>query len=381
MKQIVIIGSTGSIGASTLQVIRRHPDKFKVLALVAGSNSEELSKQVEEFKPEYAGINSKSTEQLQIICKKNKCELISNADEIIKLASLANSDITVQAAVGAAGLPYVLESLEKGKTIALANKESLVVGGHLVKKLLETKKGKIFPIDSEHSAIFQCLQGERTQDIESITITASGGPFLNKPLAEFSAITPEMALKHPNWSMGAKVTIDSSTMVNKVLELIEAKWLFNLLPSQIKVLIHPQSIVHSFVSFKDGSSIMQASNPDMIGPISYALGYPEGRLTNIVKTLNLGEIQKLEFFPLDQERYPAIRFAQPALEDPSKAAILNFADEVAVSMFLSKKIGYSDIYKIIDTTIDKLSSKVTQINSLDDVYQVKKLTENFINNL
>lgn len=351
MKNIVILGSTGSIGTSALDVIRQHPDKFKVLALVAGSNIALLEKQVAEFRPEFTALKKDGEEAA------------------IEAATLKKADIVLSAIVGAAGLKPTYAALQAGKTVALANKESLVAAGPVMIRACEKGKGKLLPVDSEHSAIHQVWNG-RKEEVSKIILTASGGPFLNTPKEELKKVTPLEALKHPNWSMGKKVTIDSATLMNKGLEMIEARWLFGMEPEKISVVVHPQSIVHSFVEYIDGSVLAQLGVPDMRIPIAYALGFPE-RITTSAPSLNLTEMGGLNFFKPDAEKFPCLRLAREALEQgDSYPCVLNAANEVAVAAFLERKISFTGISTLVEKVLSAHQS--CPLNSLEDVLETDR---------
>ena len=354
--RLCVLGSTGSIGLSALEIVRRHPEKFEVVALGAGSNAALLGKQIAEFKPRYAALfDEKAAVSLRSDPAAAACsEILSGSGGISSLAALPEADIVLAAIVGATGLGPVLTALEAGKRIALANKESLVAGGSLVSAVLRRRSGSIIPVDSEHSAIFQALLGQHRGDLSSLILTASGGAFLKIPLEQLGKVTPREALQHPNWSMGAKVTIDSSTMMNKALEVIEAYWLFGVEADRIEVLIHPQSIVHSLVSFVDGTRIAQLSVPDMKGPIAFALTHPGPRLPEIMAPLDLPHSAVLEFLELDAERFPAVDLAKDCLRaGGGAAAVLNAANEVAVERFLRGALPFNGIVALVREAVDR----------------------------
>lgn len=351
-KKLAILGSTGSIGQSTLEIVRRYPDRFKIIALAAGKNKELLKKQVEEFKPKIVSLTGEDD-----ICKVKRGlsyspKVCFGQDGLIEVAVCADADMIVSALVGARGLAPTLAAIRARKDIALANKEVLVMAGSLVMKEVRKNKTNLLPIDSEHSAIFQSLVGHKKEDIKRLILTASGGPFLNLPLKKLSGITPKQALNHPRWKMGKKVTIDSATLMNKGLEVIEAMWLFDMTPQKIDVHIHPQSVVHSMVEYIDGSIVAQLGPTDMKGPISYALSYPDKRIDCGLKPLNLCKMDKLTFLEPDAKRFPALGLAYEALEAGGiMPAVLNAADEVAVEAFLAQKIRLTDIPKIVEKTM------------------------------
>ena len=341
-KRLAILGSTGSIGTQTLDIVTRFRDQLDVVALAANSSVSALSEQAERFKPKYVAVADESrAAALKSRLHGSGIRVLSGTDGLCELAALPEVDIVVGAASGIAGLHPVLAALEAGKTLALANKETLVAAGGLAMATAARTGARILPVDSEHSAIFQCL--EAGVPIESIVLTASGGPFRSRDVGTFSAITPEEALDHPNWSMGPKVTIDSATMMNKGLEVIEAKWLFDLRPDQIQVAIHPQSIVHSMVVFADGSTKAQIGLPSMRVPIQYALSYPE-RWEAPDGRVDWQAGQTLEFLPPDMERFPCLALAFEAMEQGGAAPVaLNAANEAAVALFLNGQIAFTDI--------------------------------------
>ncbi len=350
-KRIAILGSTGSIGQSTLEVIRQFPGRFEVAALAAGYNAALLSSQIAEFKPKTVSlINRQTAEELCTLLKDGSIpapEVLFGPEGFTKVAAHPDSDILVSAMVGAAGLVPTLAAIEAGKSIALANKETLVVAGEIVMRLAAEKNIKILPVDSEHSAIFQALQGNHREALDRILLTASGGPFFRRSHEELKSMGPEAALRHPNWSMGKKITIDSATLMNKGLEVIEARWLFGVELERISVHIHPESIIHSMVEYVDGSVIAQMGIPDMKIPIAYALAFPE-RLPISGPRLDLFRLQKLSFYPPDMEKFPCLRLAyEAARRGSTMPAVLNAANEIAVGAFLNKTIGFTDIPDVI----------------------------------
>ena len=353
MKTLSILGSTGSIGQSTLSVVEQFPDRFRVLALAAGNNSELLEKQIRRFKPSVVAISGeKAAEELRKRCIDLSVRIFSGIEGMIQVAAADGVDITVSAIVGTAGLVPTMAAIRAGKDIALANKEVLVTAGELVMAECRDRGVKLLPVDSEHSAIFQCLQAGAQRDIKRLVITASGGPFRGYSKKDLGKVTLAQALKHPNWNMGRKITIDSATLMNKGLEVIEARWLFDMPPEKISVLVHPQSIIHSMVEYIDGAVVAQLGMPDMKGPISYALSYPE-RLDGVSPTLDLAKIGTLTFEDPDLERFPCLAYAFDALKaGGSMPAVLSAANEIAVKYFLEEKIGYHDIARIIRRTMD-----------------------------
>lgn len=350
-KKIALIGSTGSIGTQTLDVVMQHPDEFEIVGLSAGSNIELFVEQVNRFRPQKASIANKLlADQIRPHLPQG-VELSYGEEGLIEVAAGTDAETVVTAIVGSAGLPATLAAISEGKNIALANKETLVTAGHLVTELAKKKGVTLLPVDSEHSAIFQCLNGENMEDVERITLTASGGSFRDLSRDQLQHVTVEDALKHPNWSMGAKITIDSATMVNKGLEVIEAYWLFGLHFEQIGVLLHPESIVHSFVEYRDGSVIAQLGSPDMRVPIQYALTYPR-RWTTTTKRLSLAEVGKLHFHEMDFERFPCLRLAFECGKIGGTApTVYNAANEVAVARFLNREISFLKIEQIIETAL------------------------------
>ena len=353
MKNISILGSTGSIGQSTLAVVEKFPDRFKVVALAAGNNIDLLETQVRRFRPSLVSVVSEaSAAALKQRCNGLGVSVLSGVEGMIQVAAAGAADITVSSIVGTAGLVPTMAAIRAGKIIALANKEVLVTAGELVMKECRERGVKLLPVDSEHSAIFQCLHAGKSSDIRKLILTASGGPFRNHTKKDLAAVTLAQALKHPNWSMGKKITIDSATLMNKGLEVIEARWLFDMEPERIKVLVHPQSIIHSMVEYADGAVVAQLGMPDMKGPIAYALSYPE-RLDNVSPALDLASVGTLTFEEPDMERFPCLAFAFAALKaGGTMPAVLSAANEVAVRHFLDEKIGYGDIARVIRATMD-----------------------------
>ena len=352
---ISILGATGSIGTQTLDVARAYPG-ISVKALTAHSNIKLLEEQIREFCPKLACVtDEKAASDLKAKVADTSCRVVSGEDGLIEAATVAGADTVVTAVVGISGLLPTIAAIESGKNIALANKETLVTGGHIVTRLAREKGIKILPVDSEHSAIFQSLQGN-PKKIKKILLTASGGPFFGKTRAELSDITPEQALKHPNWDMGAKVTIDSSTLVNKGLEVIEAKWLFDVDIDQIEVLVHRQSILHSAVMYEDNAVMAQLGTPDMKLPIQYALTYPD-RLPMSGNELDLTKYANLTFAHPDTDTFYALELAKKAgREGGILPTVFNSADEVAVELFLKKKIGYLEITDSICDAMEKVKN-------------------------
>jgi 1-deoxy-D-xylulose-5-phosphate reductoisomerase len=352
---VAVLGSTGSIGTQTLDVLRLFPDQFRVRALTAGSNVDLLVEQAQEFEPDCVAIGDESClPRLEDRLSGTQVDAYGGEDGLCRAAARPDVDVVVAAVVGFAGLAPVVSALRHGKQVALANKETLVVAGSLIRALLQETDGTLLPVDSEHSAIFQCLAGESEQVLERIILTASGGPFRTRDAATFADVTVDEALDHPNWSMGAKITIDSATMMNKGLEVIEAKWLFDLDVDQIQVLVHPQSIVHSMVAFADGSVKAQLGVPDMKVPIQYALSYP-ARWPAPHERLDWSDVSRLDFETPDVEKFPCLQLAFEALKQGGTApAVLNAANEQAVSLFLDKEIRFTDIPRAIEQALERV---------------------------
>ena len=378
-KTITVMGATGSIGQSTLALVRQFPELFSVQALVAGSDAEGLAALAREFRPKMIGLHDLTKlDQLRSALTDLDVEIIVGEAGCTQIAA-SPVDMVVAGIVGIAGLPSVLAAVQAGQTIALANKEALVSAGGLVMREAARCGAHILPVDSEHNAVFQCWQGWNghaskqlgqadTDLLSHICLTASGGPFLHTPLDDLPAMTPQQAVRHPNWSMGQKISVDSATMMNKGLEVIEAYWLFGLQPDQIEVLIHPQQAVHGMVYFRDGSVLAQLAGADMRTPISYALAWPE-RLQWADTRLDLAAIGQLSFEAVDMQRFPCFALARQALRDGGAApAILNAANEVAVAAFLQGKIGFTRIAAVVDTVLDQSAS--AQIDSLEAVMAI-----------
>ncbi len=352
---LTILGSTGSIGESTLDVVSRHPEKFRVFALAGYRQVDKLAAQCKQFRPEYAVVGDAGhAAELEKKLKQEgiDTQVLYGAQALIDVASADEVSGVMCAIVGAAGLPSALAAAQKGKTIYLANKETLVVSGALFMETARQNGAAVLPIDSEHNAIFQVLPRDYTgrlneHGINSIILTASGGPFLNTDLSTFDSITPEQAVKHPNWSMGRKISVDSASMMNKGLELIEAHWLFNCPPEKLEVIIHPQSVIHSMVRYRDGSVLAQLGNPDMRTPIAYCLGLPE-RIDSGVGELDFGALSALTFQKPDFDRFPCLKLAYQAMNAGAAApCVLNAANEVAVAAFLDKRIKFTDIAQVV----------------------------------
>lgn len=354
MKNLCILGSTGSIGRNALKIAEMFPQQFSVKALAAKTNIALLAKQIEQFGPELAVVyDEEGARQLKNkLAAQIKADILWGEAGYLAAASAGGIDITLTAVVGAAGLMPTLAAIEAGKTIALANKETLVMAGEIVTKKAAQKGVQILPVDSEHSAIFQCLQGHRKADLAKILLTASGGPFLNLPIKEFPNISREKALNHPNWSMGPKITVDSATLMNKGLEVLEAKALFDVSEDMIEVVIHPQSVIHSMVAYRDGSIIAQLGIPDMKAAIAYALSYPE-RLPLNQPLPDFSGKQALTFQKPDLEKFPCLALAfQACKAGKTMPAVLNAANELAVGAFLQSRISFTDIARVVATTME-----------------------------
>ena len=349
MKNLTILGSTGSIGVSTLEVVAAHPDKFRVVALTAGANLELLKAQIETFKPDLVSVlTADKARSLSRMLSGRKPQIMHGVEGMIAAATASETTMVVAAIVGAAGLVPTTAAIMAGKDLALANKETLVTAGHLVMEMVREAGVKLYPVDSEHCAVFQSMAGHRNQDIARVILTASGGPFLNWGLEQLAKATVADALNHPNWSMGRKITVDSATMMNKGLEVIEARWLFDIPVERIAVNIHPQSIIHSMVEYVDGSVMAQLGVPDMKGPIAYALTYP-ARVATGVRPLDLTALSGLTFFNPDTDRFPALKLAYRAANaGESMPAVMNAANEVAVEAFLEGRIGFTAIAESIE---------------------------------
>jgi len=357
MKTLSLLGATGSIGVNVLNIVRQFPARYKVSGLAAGKNVELLCRQINEFRPEIVSvIDEEHAEKLcSLLSSEYHSKVFCGVDGSERVAAYHSTDMTVSAMVGAAGLLPTIAAIEAGKDIGLANKETLVVAGRLVMGKVHEHGVRLLPIDSEHSAVFQALEAGRKEDVEKIILTASGGPFLNKSTGALQKVTREQALNHPNWSMGRKISIDSATLMNKGLEVIEARWLFDMPAEAINVVVHPQSIIHSLVEYRDGSVMAQLGIPDMRIPIAYALSFPE-RMPLGLKPLNLWQCGNLEFFQPDYDRFPALRLAFEALERGGvSTAVLNGANEVAVEAFLEKKISFAAISAIVEKTMDMVN--------------------------
>jgi len=355
LKKIAILGSTGSIGRSALQVIEQFPDHFQVVALAAGKNIELLAKQIEQFRPKLAAVLDRelAKDLGGRLPEDSRVEVLAGSTGYQETARCAEADMVLSSMVGAAGLIPTLSAIRAGKDVALANKETLVMAGALVMGEVQKYKVTLLPVDSEHNAIFQALEGHRREDLKRILLTASGGPFLNVPRAQLESVTPAQALAHPNWEMGAKITIDSATMMNKGLEVIEAKWLFEVPVEKIDVHIHPQSIVHSMVEYVDGSVIAQLGMPDMRVPIAYALAYPQ-RLKLDLPSLDLFSVRTLTFQEPDLSRFPCLDLAFSACKaGGTMPAVLNASNEIAVQAFLDNRIPFLGIARLVEKVMQE----------------------------
>ncbi len=357
MKNIVILGSTGSIGRSTLNVVSRYPDRFNIIGLTAGKNISLLKEQIERFKPDVVAVSDENAYRELVSSLPNAgVRILSGTEGICDVARMSGVDIVISAIMGAAGLLPTISAISEGRTIGIANKETLVMAGSFVMSEAKKHNAALLPVDSEHSAVFQCIQGYKKSDVKKIILTASGGPFAGKTAEELKRVSPEDALKHPNWNMGRKITIDSATLMNKGLEVIEAHYLFETPPDKIEVLIHPQSIIHSIVEFNDNTYLAQLSRPDMQGPIAYALSFPD-RLYDVMPPLDWELFSRascgLTFQKPDNVTFPCLSMAYSALKSGgTMPAVLNASNEMAVAAFLDKVISFNDIPVIIKKVMD-----------------------------
>ena len=369
MKRIAILGSTGSIGRSTLRIVESYPDRFQVVALAAGNNVEAAFEQARRWRPRLVSVASEHNAELlrsRLQAEGLSTEVLSGPEGNIRVAAYHDADFVVSAIVGVAGLEATYEAVRAGKSVGLANKECLVAAGELITAEARRQGKPLLPIDSEHNAIHQCMRGGRTEEVQRIWLTASGGPFLRTPREEFSSLTVEQALNHPTWKMGKRITIDSATLMNKGFEVIEACRLFNLPPSQVEVMVHPQSTIHSMVEFVDGSILAQISVTDMRLPILYALTYPE-RIASDLR-FQVSDLRHLDFQPPDMDKFRCLRLAYEAAEaGGAKPVALNAADEVAVAAFLDKHIRFSDIPKVIERVLVETPNR--KFESIKEVLQ------------
>ena len=369
MKKIAILGSTGSIGSQALDICRRHPDQYRVTALTARSSREKLFDQVREFRPEMAGL-VEGLDPTDIPEDLRFCRWMTGMEALKAAASEVEADQVLVSIVGIAGLRSVLDALQAGRQVLLANKEALVTGGHLVMDLAARMGKPILPVDSEHSAIFQCLQAAGDNRAEKILLTASGGPFRTWDRERIEKATPREALKHPNWNMGAKITVDSASMFNKGLEIMEARWLFDMPEDRIQVVIHPESIVHSAIQFRDGAVLAQLGMPDMRVPIGYAMSYPE-RLETGVSAPDLFALGSLNFYPPDEEKFPAMRLARECLRAGGAACtVFNGANEEAVAAFLREEIPFGEIARRVEKALDRLAG--LKADCLEDIMEADR---------
>ncbi|MDM5327945.1 1-deoxy-D-xylulose-5-phosphate reductoisomerase [Neobacillus sp. CF12] len=379
MKNISILGATGSIGTQTLDIIREHPAKFKLVAISIGKNLELARKMITEFQPELVSVQEYD-DYITLKAEFTTTKFTFGEEGLIETATYPSADILVNAVLGSVGLNPTLQAIESGKTIAIANKETLVTAGHLVMGAAKKNGVALLPVDSEHSAIFQCLQGEQDKNIEKLILTASGGSFRDRTRKELEGVTVREALNHPNWSMGAKITIDSATMMNKGLEVIEAHWLYNIPYEKIDVLLHKESIIHSMVEFHDSSIIAQLGTPDMRVPIQYALSYPDRLPLTSAQRLNLAQIGKLHFQEMDTNRFRCMQFAYDAgKQGGTLPTVLNAANEVAVAAFLNEKIAFLQIEDMIEMALSK--HDVIQNPDLSIIQEVDKETRQYVQTL
>jgi 1-deoxy-D-xylulose-5-phosphate reductoisomerase len=375
MRGLCILGSTGSIGENTLDVVARHPDLFKVKTLTANTQIEKLAKQCVQFQPEIAVVgNAELAKQLKSLLSNSSTQVMFGPEGLIEAVMHHQVDTVMSAIVGAAGLLPTIEAARAGKRILLANKEALVMSGQILMDAVTQSGAELLPIDSEHNAIYQCLPHNKETnplEIEELLLTASGGPFLQRPIDTLIHVTPEEACAHPNWVMGRKISVDSSTMMNKGLELIEAMWLFQMPQEKIQIVIHPQSVIHSLVRYVDGSLLAQLGEPDMRTPIAFGLGWPK-RITSGVKPLDMMQLTQLNFMPADIQRFPAITLAREAARLKGTApAIMNAANEVAVDSFLNRQITYPQIVQIIAHILENIPSEPA--SSLELVLSIDQL--------
>jgi 1-deoxy-D-xylulose-5-phosphate reductoisomerase len=377
MKAISVLGSTGSIGTQTMDIVRANPAELRISALAAGSNIELLEKQVREFKPVLAAVfNEDKARELKAALADTSVRVVAGMDGIIEAATLDESDCVLTSMVGMIGIRPTIAAIKAGKDIALANKETLVCAGHIIMPLAREAGVSILPVDSEHSAIFQSLNGENRKRVSKILLTASGGPFLGRSREELKGMTVEDALKHPNWSMGRKITVDSASLVNKGLEVMEARWLFDVPVNKIQVVIHPQSIIHSMVEYEDGAIIAELGMPDMKLPIQYALFYPDRRYLD-TKRVDFFALKQMTFLEPDTETFKGLKLALKAAEiGGTMPTVFNAANEKAVAMFLERRIGFLDIYDIIEGSMD--AAKVKYMPDVDDILAAEGETYGYI---
>lgn len=380
MKNISILGSTGSIGRNTLEVVENLDQRFRVTGMAAGRNFELFCQQVQKFSPKIVSLERKEdAERFEQACGDGDIRVVYGPEGAEEVARFEESDIVVSSITGINGLKPTLAAVESGKKVALANKESMVVAGPLIQAEAEKSGAEIIPVDSEHSGVFQCLAKERASEVKKVILTASGGPFFNTSAEEMRNKTVSEALNHPRWKMGEKVTIDSATLMNKGLELIEARWLFGLEPDQLTVLIHPQSIVHSLVEMRDGAVLAQLSQTDMKIPIQYALTYPE-RAESSLPSLDLGRVKSLEFYDVDGAKFPLFALAQEALKrGESYSVALNAANEVVVEAFLKEAIPFHAISEIVAESVE--NHQEVNIKTIDNIFEIDRVTREFTRDL
>ncbi|MBL8035866.1 MAG: 1-deoxy-D-xylulose-5-phosphate reductoisomerase [Nitrospira sp.] len=371
MKSIIILGSTGSIGTNTLDIVQRFPDEFRVVGLTAGNNIDRLEEQIHRFRPQTVAVSTESAAVLlRARCAALPVEILSGKEGIASVASGLHAELVISAIVGAAGLLPTLSAIRSGKHIALANKEPMVMAGKLMQDEARKYGVRIFPVDSEHSAIFQSLEGHRIEDVRRLILTASGGALWTLSQEDLQHVTPERALQHPNWKMGAKITIDSATLMNKGLEVVEARWLFDIPESRIDVMVHRESIIHSLVEYHDRSMIAQLGLPDMRTPISYAMRYP-GRMPLDLPSLDLTEIGRLSFCKPDHDRFPCLNLGYESLRiGGTMPAVMNAANEIAVDAFLNHGLRFVEIAPVIHSTMDAHTSQ--EISSLEDALEADR---------
>ena len=377
MKNLIILGSTGSIGTQTLDIVREHKNEYSVTALAAGSNAALIEKQIREFEVKTAVLYDETAAgDLKNRVKDTDCRILSGMEGLLEAAAIPEGDIVVGAMVGMIGIRPTLAAIRAGKDIALANKETLVCAGHIIMEEAKRQGVKILPVDSEHSAIFQSLRAGSHDEIEKILLTASGGPFLGKKPEEIKNMTAKEALKHPNWDMGPKVTIDSASLVNKGLEVMEARWLFDVPVDRIEVVIHPQSIIHSMVQFTDGAVIAQLGLPDMHLPIQYALSYPERLSLNAERT-DFFKLKQLTFLEPDKKTFRGLDLAlKAAKKGGSYPTVFNASNEAAVKLFIEGRIGFCDIYDVIEKAMEEHG--ITEAPDIDDILRIEEETKNSI---
>jgi 1-deoxy-D-xylulose-5-phosphate reductoisomerase len=374
MKRLAVVGSTGSIGQNTLRVVEHLSDRFRIFALAANSAVDRLAEQTAAFHPSVVAItDARRVDEFRDRCRERRIsipEVLTGEEGLRQIASASEVDIVVSGVVGAAGLQPTYSAVASGKTVALANKEAMVVAGELLRKTAEKSGARIIPVDSEHCAVDQCLRSGKRSEVRRLILTASGGPFRETPVEHFTKISPEEALKHPVWQMGKRITVDSATLMNKGLEVIEARWLFDIPAEKIDIMVHPQSIVHSMVEFVDASVVAQLGTADMRQPIQYALTYPE-RLPSSVPYLDWTMAPRLDFAPPDRNKFPCISLAYRAIEMGGTApAVLNAADEVAVEAFLERRIAFSDIPRLIGAALE--AHRVESADSLQAIVSADK---------